>query len=74
MTIRLSEAYTQGLIAGTNHYFALQRSPDAKPQVSLFDATAYLTRIEWERGFNDGFAQGSRNKTFDRNIYRLKAA
>ena len=74
MAIRLSEAYTQGLIAGTNYYFALQRSPDAKPPVSLFDAKDYLTRIEWERGFNIGFAQGSSSKTIDRKMYKREAA
>ena len=74
MTIRLSEAYAQGMIAGANYYFALQRSPGAKPQVCLFDATGYLIRIEWERGFNEGFAQGHRNKTVDSSIYKLEAA
>jgi hypothetical protein len=60
MDISVVEAYAKGRIAGVNYYFSVQRDPAAKQPTSPYSASDYLAGVEWDRGFNDGFAQGQR--------------
>jgi hypothetical protein len=61
MDISVVEAYAKGRMAGVNYYFSVQRNPSAKQPSSPYGSAAYLAGVEWERGFNDGFAQGQRS-------------
>ena len=59
MDATVIDAYVRGRLAGANYFHAKQRdAQSAKPENPY--ASSYLATVEWDRGFNDGYAQGQR--------------
>jgi hypothetical protein len=59
MDATVIDAYVRGRLAGANYYHAKQRDTEtARPENPY--SSSYLATVEWDRGFNDGYAQGQR--------------
>jgi hypothetical protein len=54
------EAYVKGKLAGANHYRAKQLTSSTGVPANPCPSSSYMAYVEWDRGFNDGFAQGAR--------------
>jgi hypothetical protein len=54
------DAYVNGRLAGASHFRVAQVDSDVVPPANPCPSSEYMAAVEWDRGFNDGFAQGAR--------------
>jgi len=60
MDATVIDAYVRGRLAGANYFHAQQRDGASVRPDNPY-TSSYLASVEWDRGFNDGYAQGERS-------------